>query len=47
MHLYVWIVLIVGFVGLGLCGWWFLHRRAWSGSKQDESMRRHVIKNYD
>ena len=20
MHLYVWIVLIVGFVGLGLCG---------------------------
>jgi uncharacterized protein YneF (UPF0154 family) len=47
MHLYVWIVLIVVFVGFGLCGWWFLHRRAWSGSKQDESMRRHVIKNYD
>jgi uncharacterized protein YneF (UPF0154 family) len=47
MHFYVWIVLIVGVVGLGILGGWYLRRRAWPASKQDEAMRRHVIRNYD
>jgi hypothetical protein len=44
---YVWIVLGVVLGGLELWGWWYQHRRAWSTYKQDESMRRHVNKNYD
>ena len=43
----IWIALIVEFVGLVLWGWWYQHRRAWSIHRQDESMRRHVNRNYD
>jgi hypothetical protein len=44
---YVWISLAVIPGGLVLWGWWYQHRRAWSTHKQDESMRRHVNRNYD
>ena len=47
MRTYVWIALAVVIGGLVLWGWWHQHRRAWSNDKQDESMRRHVNKNYD
>ena len=43
----VWIALAVVIGGLVLSGWWRQHRRAWSTNKQDESMRRHVNRNYD
>jgi hypothetical protein len=46
MRTYVWItvMLLLG----GIVGWalLFQDRRAWSRSKPDESMRRHVNKNY-
>jgi len=44
---YIWIALVVAFGGLVLWGWWYQRRRAWPMHRQDESMRRHVIKNYD
>jgi hypothetical protein len=43
----VWIALAVVIGGLVLSTWWRQHRRAWSTNKQDESMRRHVNRNYD
>jgi len=47
MRTYVWIALSVAIGGLVVWGRWHQHRRAWSTHKQDESMRRHVNKNYD
>ena len=47
MRTYVWIALAVAIGGLVVWGRWHQHRRAWSTYKQDESMRRHVNKNYD
>jgi hypothetical protein len=46
MRTYVWIALVMGFAGLVLWGWWYQQRRAWSKDRRDESMRRHVNKNY-
>jgi hypothetical protein len=47
MRTYIWIGLAVVLGGLVLWGWWYQHRRTWSTYRQDESMRRHVNKNYD
>jgi hypothetical protein len=47
MRAYIWIGLAVVFGGLVLWVWWYQDRRAWSTRKQDETMRRHVNKNYD
>jgi len=44
---YIWIGLAVALGGLVLWGWWYQHRRAWPTRKQDETMRRHVNRNYD
>ncbi len=47
MRISLWIAAVIVFGGLAFWGRWFLHRRAWSRSNQDEDMRRHVSKNYD
>ena len=47
MRAYIWIGLAVVLGGLVLWAWWYQHRRAWSTRKQDETMRRHVNRNYD
>jgi hypothetical protein len=47
MRTYIWVGLAVVLGGLVLWGWWYQHRRAWSTHRQDETMRRHVNKNYD
>jgi len=47
MRTYIWIALVVILGGLVLWVWWYQRRRAWSTHKQDESMRRHVNRNYD
>ena len=47
MQTYAWVALALVLGGLVLWGWWRQHRRAWSTYRQDESMRRHVNKNYD
>jgi hypothetical protein len=47
MRANIWIGLAVVLGGLVLWGWWYQHRRAWSTRKQDETMRRHVNRNYD
>src|SRR5664280_2290485 len=46
MRVYVWIALSVALGGLILWGGWYQRRRAWSTHKQDETMRRHVNRNY-
>ena len=47
MRTYIWIGLAMVPGGLVLWLWWYQHRRAWSTRKQDETMRRHVNRNYD
>jgi hypothetical protein len=45
-----WTALAVVLGILGICSRWWIHRRAWnpnSRSNEDESMRRHVNRNYD
>jgi hypothetical protein len=47
MRTYLLIGLAVVLGGLVLWLWRYQHRRAWSTRKQDETMRRHVNRNYD
>jgi hypothetical protein len=44
-----WTALVVGLGVLGICGRWWAQRRAWNPHSRtdNESMRRHVNKNYD
>ena len=44
---YVWIAVVMVLGGLCIWAWWYRHLRAWSTRKQDETMRRHVNRNYD
>jgi hypothetical protein len=47
MRTYMWIGLAAVLGGFILWFWWYQHRRTWSTRKQDETMRRHVNRNYD
>ena len=46
MLTHVWVVIAIFVVGLVSWHCWYLYRRAQPTSKQDESMRRHVNRNY-
>jgi hypothetical protein len=46
MLISLWIAVVFVLAALAL-GCWFLYRRSWRRSDQDEELRRHVNRNYD
>lgn len=46
MHRYIWSALAITLGVLILLVWRYFHRRSWSQGYKDETMRRHVNRNY-